>query len=207
MKNERTPRQAALPTAPDNWDMEVLKVLRTRPDDDSHRKAAEKMLQHRETETALRFLLRDAARNSRNFGPGQFAWALHACASEAALPPNYSFSDWRKARKLLAALDVLAAHPDIHFILDPRKEGFFPLGEDALLPGIEDARRFLSKFAYRPAHRPPDHPQILLAMRLGKLFNVIVGCECRPAIDALLTATFGPHREVSKLLQHARQHF
>jgi len=204
MKKE--PRRTLLPTPPEKWREEVSGIVRTWGDH-SYRKAAEKILEHSEAETALRHLMRAAKKNKRNFGPREFAMVLHACACEVTPSPGYSFRDKRKARKLLSALNVLAEHPDIHFILDPRKEGFFPCPEGALLPGTEAARKFLHAFAYPPSHRPPDFQQITLADRLHRLFNAMFRSECRRAIDALLHATFGPHREVSKILKTARGSF
>jgi hypothetical protein len=196
---KKAPRQTSLPAPPRKWREEVSGIVRAWRDH-PYRKAAEKIIEHSETETALRCLMAAAKKNNRNFGPREFAMVLHACACEVTPSPGYSFRDKRKALKLLSALDVLAEHPDIHFILDPREEGFYEFGNGALLPGIEAARKFLHAFAYPPAHRPPDFPQITLALSLGKLFKAMVGSECRPAIDALLSATFGPHGEVSKIL-------
>jgi len=203
---KKAPRQTSLPIPPKKWKEEVSGIVRTWGDS-SYRKAAEKIIGHSETETALCYLMHAAKRNKRNFGPVDFGMVLHACACEVTPSPGYSFRDKRKARKLLSALDVLAEHPDIHFILDPRKEGFFPRGNGALLPGIEAGRRFLRTFASPPSHRPPDFPQIALAHRLSRMFDAMLRSECRRAIDALLFATFGPHREVSKLLKTARESF
>jgi len=200
---QRTPRQASLPKAPEKWREEVSGIIRIWRNT-AYRRDAARILKHHETEVALRHLLQAAKKSEKNFGPNQFAIALHACVSEATPSPGYSFRDKRKAEKLLVALGVLAKHPDVHFILDPRKEGFFPLGDGALLPGIEAAKKFIAPFAYPPAHRPIDFPQISVALRLGMMFKKILGSECRPAIDNLLSATFGPHREVSKLLKTAK---
>jgi hypothetical protein len=202
---QRAPRQVSLPKAPEKWREEVSGIIRTWGNI-RYRRGAERMLGLHETEVALRHLLQAAKKSNKNFGPKEFEFMLHACVCEATPSPGYSLREKRKARKLLAALDVLAEHPDVHFILDPRKEGFFPLGVGALFPGIEAARKFLTPLAYPPAHRLPDFPQIALALRLGMMFQKMFGSECRPAIDALLSATFGPHREVSKLLKTAHTH-
>ena len=199
---EKTPRQPRLSKAPDNWREEVSRIIGTW-ENKSYREGAARILKHHDTEAALLHLLQAAKKSRKNIGPNELSFILNACVCEATPSPGYSFRDKRKARKLLAAIDVLAEHTDMHFILDPRKEGFFPFGERALLPGIEDARKFLASFAYPPAHRPTDFPQVVLALRLGMMFKKMFGSERRPAIDGFLSATFGPHREVSKILKTA----
>ena len=199
----RISRNLILPQAPKGWQSEIEKIIArfaARQGSADTGETMRRILRHEETETALRVLLSEAKKRKVKFDLGILYKSIHRCAVLSFPYTPELRENSRRTKKLIDALRTV--QKDVGLIsrfVGAEDEQFERMLNKILESTVEYTRK------YRGAPRQSE--KYFCAAALRKHFVDTFGVPVLPAIDALLTATFGPHDDISRIMKKARHIF
>ena len=161
-----------------------------------------RILRHEETETALRNLLHEERRKKIEFKLFFLYISIEKCAV-LSFPFKHDLQeDSKRSKKLLDALRTV--QKDVSYISSIR------LGVEAgdqFVEMFEKVLQFTEEYTRKNRGAPTANEMYLCAAALHRYFTTTFGAPVLPAIDALLTATFGPHDAISRIMKKSEHIF